>query len=277
MSNSQTPPENPDDWSDEQWIEWLNATDPEDVEPPHKDLFKRISNSSIGQIMAPGMLGLYNIIYQQQDNQIVEYVMEKPASLRNDLGELIIGNEPDSAVFTPNVAQSDVKFLIDRAEINDIYDIAKIHVHSFAMAYDELVDHKLIHHYNFENRLQLWRKLILESSPPKTLSVKLLANQKIAGIIHYGPDRVEGDETCEITGFYLHPNFWGMGGGKLLLQGALEIAKMASYDKVGLWVLSNNEKAIRFYAKNGFSPNGSKRIENIANVEIEEIRMELYL
>ncbi|NNN20485.1 MAG: GNAT family N-acetyltransferase [Acidimicrobiales bacterium] len=277
MSNSQTPPENPDEWSDEEWIEWLNATDPEDDEPPHKDLFKRISNSSIAQIMAPGMLGLYNIIYQQQDNQTVEYVMEKPASLHNDIGELIIGSEPDSAVFTPTVAQSAVKFMIDRAEIDDIYDIAKIHVHSFTMGYDDLVDHKLIHYYNFENRVHLWRKLISESSPPKTLSIKLLADQKIAGITHYGPDRVTGNETCEITGFYLHPSFWGMGGGTLLLQGTLEIAKMASYKKVGLWVLSENERAIKFYTKNGFSPDGSKRIENIANVEIEEIRMDFDL
>lgn len=64
-----------------------------------------------------------------------------------------------------------------------------------------------------------------ESSPPITLSIKLSADQKIAGIIHCGPDRDEKDKTCEITGLYLHPHFWGMGGGTLLLQGALKLQK----------------------------------------------------
>ena len=65
-----------------------------------------------------------------------------------------------------------------------------------------------------------------------------------------------------------------MGGGTLLLQGTLEIAKMTQYERICPWALKDNEKAIKFYSKNGFFPDGSRRIENIANVEFEEIWME---
>lgn len=59
------PPADPDDWTDEQWIEWLNktgTTDAEDVARPVTAL-GRIAHSSGGSVLGQAMLGMATAIY----------------------------------------------------------------------------------------------------------------------------------------------------------------------------------------------------------------------
>ncbi len=67
------PPTDPDDWTDEQWIEWLektDATDPEDVARPVTAL-GRIAHSSPGSVLGQAMLGMANALYGREENKIV--------------------------------------------------------------------------------------------------------------------------------------------------------------------------------------------------------------
>lgn len=60
------PPANADEWSDEQWIDWLKTTDtdasPTDEGSQVKSL-ERIARSTGGQVLGSAMVGLAQAIY----------------------------------------------------------------------------------------------------------------------------------------------------------------------------------------------------------------------
>lgn len=72
------PPADANDWTDEQWIAWLAATDAnpdtdaeEEADTEAEPTFgKRVTGSIGGQLLAGGMLGMANAIYGKQDEQI---------------------------------------------------------------------------------------------------------------------------------------------------------------------------------------------------------------
>jgi hypothetical protein len=65
------PPEDPEEWSDEQWLEWLKATDePVDARQEELALPKRRSTRAQGALGA-AMLGLRNAIYGRPDDDVV--------------------------------------------------------------------------------------------------------------------------------------------------------------------------------------------------------------
>jgi hypothetical protein len=64
------PPSDPDDWTDEQWIEWLKATDDPTSEDPVRGSRRRRSKTPGGALGA-AMLGLRDAIYGHPDEVTV--------------------------------------------------------------------------------------------------------------------------------------------------------------------------------------------------------------
>ncbi|MFZ1063111.1 MAG: hypothetical protein WAN30_06525 [Acidimicrobiales bacterium] len=68
------PPEDANAWTDEQWIEWLKATDADagpDGELPVATVASRLARSSAGQVLGQAMLGLAQAIYGPRDEDQV--------------------------------------------------------------------------------------------------------------------------------------------------------------------------------------------------------------
>ena len=61
----QEPPDDPDAWSDEQWIEWLNAT-VEEPEPDRRVYAPRLSSPG-GAVLGAAMMGMQQAIYGEVD------------------------------------------------------------------------------------------------------------------------------------------------------------------------------------------------------------------
>jgi hypothetical protein len=64
-----TPPANAEEWSDEQWIAWLKATDAEPVSGEHSAPVTtggRVAHSPGGQILGDAMTGLAQALYGPQ-------------------------------------------------------------------------------------------------------------------------------------------------------------------------------------------------------------------
>ncbi|MBQ4437527.1 GNAT family N-acetyltransferase [bacterium] len=67
---------------------------------------------------------------------------------------------------------------------------------------------------------------------------------KVVGVVSSSADCIEG--------LFVLPEFWGRGIGTELLNSA-----MSGKDELFLQVYANNERAVRFYKKNGFEISGS--------------------
>ena len=76
----------------------------------------------------------------------------------------------------------------------------------------------------------------------------------------------------EVVSLYLLPSYFRQGIGCLLLTRALQELSAQGFSKIYLWVLSANLSARRFYEKQGFSWNGTRRIDYIGGKQVEELR-----
>jgi len=63
------PPEDPESWTDEQWISWLEATD--DPAAPAQAQQSRYPRRRPGRALGAAMVGLRNAIYGRPDDQVV--------------------------------------------------------------------------------------------------------------------------------------------------------------------------------------------------------------
>ncbi len=80
---------------------------------------------------------------------------------------------------------------------------------------------------------------------------------RVVGFVGYGAYR---DDTLpnhgEIYAIYVLAEYYGKGIGYALMNAALE--KLSGYQKIALWVLKGNDRAIRFYEKFGFHFDGAE-------------------
>ena len=93
----------------------------------------------------------------------------------------------------------------------------------------------------------------------------------VVGFVCYGEYRGGGLEGAgEISSIYVLGEYQRRGVGRALMDAAL--SKLSEFGKVALWVLKDNEKAIDFYKKLGFYPDGAEK-EITLGKPLTEIRM----
>ena len=75
------------------------------------------------------------------------------------------------------------------------------------------------------------------------------------------PDREAG--TGELRALYVHPEHWGRGAGRALVQHVVEELLELGYREATLWSFADNERANRLYEGAGFERDGAERREPI--------------
>ncbi|MBB5872300.1 ribosomal protein S18 acetylase RimI-like enzyme [Allocatelliglobosispora scoriae] len=84
------------------------------------------------------------------------------------------------------------------------------------------------------------------------------------------PERQESS-IGEIWAIYCHPDQWGRGTGKALIEAGLAALPQSV---VRLWVLADNLRARRFYERNGLHPDGTTALwtPRGSDVSLPEVR-----
>jgi hypothetical protein len=88
------PPADASEWSDDQWLSWLRATDdPADHEPPTKPSpIRRLQSSAGGRIIGSAMLGLAAALGKEEEPTFVE---RKAAGDPSEDDDLQVHLDPD--------------------------------------------------------------------------------------------------------------------------------------------------------------------------------------
>ena len=94
-------------------------------------------------------------------------------------------------------------------------------------------------------------------------------NGRVIGFVGYGSRGEEAPNVGEVFALYVLSDYYGKGVGRALMDSALE--KLSAYPSVCLWVLKENRRAIRFYEKCGFVPDGREQYS--AAIKATEISM----
>lgn len=141
---------------------------------------------------------------------------------------------------------------------------ALVHWRAWHEAYAGLVSQ------DFLDKLTLERcEKMAFSWPDNTVVAK--DGERVLGFVAWGDRGEEAPEIGEIFALYVLSEYCGTGVAQRLMDAGLE--RLRDYPTVCLWVLKENKRAIRFYEKCGFRPDGTE--EYHANIAAEEIRMTL--
>jgi ribosomal protein S18 acetylase RimI-like enzyme len=139
---------------------------------------------------------------------------------------------------------------IGPARADDAPVVAALHLLSWQQAYGGLLPAEPLAQRSLSTLAVQWRQAILSG----TVSLALAREGAgAAGFVSFGRCRdADADDTCgEIWALYVMPSHWSRGVGRALWLHACEQLRTAGFVQVSLWVLADNERALRFYRRAG--------------------------
>lgn len=139
---------------------------------------------------------------------------------------------------------------------DDAPAIARVHVASWNAAYRGVIADEALDDLTEERLAPEWRREI-EAGVSEVAVVEVDA--VVTGYSRYGPSRdddLDPKTTAEIYGFYLHPDTWGKGAGRVLMTHVKDDLGTRGFRDAVLWVVQVNDRAQAFYRGVGFAPDG---------------------
>jgi len=155
---------------------------------------------------------------------------------------------------------------------DDARAIAEVHVSSWRAAYPGLVPDHVLAGLSVDHRAQGWGRILADGAQRVVVAE---SDGGIIGFVHVGPAR-DGDlgpTAGQLTTLYVDPGAWGTGVGRALHDAGLDALGTLDYDRAVLWMLSTNERAGRFYDRQGWRRDGRLRIQQFGGTVVIDHRL----
>ena len=152
----------------------------------------------------------------------------------------------------------------------DAYDVARVQVRSWQWAYRGLI----VQTYLDSLEPQTWASRYTFGRMGIGLPFTQVAvdGSTICGLATTGLSRDEDlSNFGELMAIYVDPAHVGTGVGRLLIAAARERLRAVS-TQAALWVLDGNVRARRFYERDGWSFDGTRRTRTYGNAPVQEVR-----
>lgn len=158
------------------------------------------------------------------------------------------------------------------AVLEDARAVAEIHLDTWRAAYASIVPVDYLASLSVKRREAMWRECITTGTPELLVAKKAGV---IQGWLSFGQCRDEGSSKidAEVWAIYVAPSAWSTGVGRLLWLRARELMLAQGFTSCSLWVLPQNDRAIKFYHAAGFAHDGSapKSFE-LGGAQLQEVR-----
>ena len=152
--------------------------------------------------------------------------------------------------------------IVRAASVDDAAAIAEVHVASWTAAYADLIDlSQAGNRMDVGERERAWRERIPRVGDDGFRTWVAELEGEVAGFAFTQPTEDEDLnplEIAELVALYLHPEHYGEGLGKLLLDRAVAGVRSQGFLQATLWVLEENARAIHFYRREGWKPDGTR-------------------
>lgn len=158
--------------------------------------------------------------------------------------------------------------MIRWATSNDAEELADVHVTTWQRAYEGIFPERFLAGLDRKRRARWWRQFIADGARVHVVDAK----GRVVGFCHAGASDDEG--WGEVYSIYVLPEYWGDGHGRELLAAGEETLSSEGHDRALLWVLEDNERARRFYERQGWALGKPFRVEGIGGVQVTEVRYE---
>lgn len=151
---------------------------------------------------------------------------------------------------------------------SDARDIATVHVESWQVGYRGLVPDEVLDGLCVATRERWWRETL---ATPGLRSTLLISDEHaLLGFAAVGAGR-DGDPVIgELYAMYLRSAAWGRGIGRTLHAAAMDRLRALGHRRANLWMLAGNERAQRFYHREGWLEDGrAKLVQGPGGVELD--------
>lgn len=146
---------------------------------------------------------------------------------------------------------------VRKAKVGDEVRMAEIQVAAWRRAYSGIMSPALLDALDINQKTAMWRNALERAGKGSYLVAEV--NGRVEGFAVFGPARdkdLDGSESAEIVSINIDPDKWGYGLGCSLLNFMIERLSNDGYRSICLWVVEQNERAIRLYQRNGFVSEG---------------------
>ncbi len=147
------------------------------------------------------------------------------------------------------------------AKPEDARAIGAVHIASWRAAYRGLMPDAVLDGLTIEGRERDWRGW-LAAGGDRELTLVAEIDGEIVGFCTLEVPSTEPDEADEVAGIpalYLDPSAFGQGAGVALIDAALAAARERGCSEAILWMLEGNDRAGRFYDRQGWVRDGGRR------------------
>lgn len=132
--------------------------------------------------------------------------------------------------------------------------LGEVHVACWREAYAHLFSPEFLGALDVDDRREQWARRLASHGPGRTLVA--VVDERVVGLAWAGRSRDEPPvREIQLSGLYLLAAQHGTGLGQALLDAAL------GDRPASLWTAEDNPRAVAFYARNGFTPNGARKVE----------------
>jgi ribosomal protein S18 acetylase RimI-like enzyme len=166
------------------------------------------------------------------------------------------------------------RFRIRTAVTDDARDIATVNVAAWRHAYRGLLNEGYLAGLSTDERTLHWERLI-DGLPPTEHVLVAENGESLVGYAHTGPSR--GDDAApqigELYSLYARPDHWDRGVGRAIHDAGLEGMADDGYLRAALWMLSTNDRARRFYGRQGWVTLAGRRTQEFDGQTVVDERL----
>jgi GNAT superfamily N-acetyltransferase len=157
--------------------------------------------------------------------------------------------------------------------VDDTPAVGIVHVRAWQAAYAGVMPDEYLDGLCAEDRADMWRRII-DQPPPNGHHVVIEAAGEIVGFAAHGEERGTVDDPAvgELIAINIDPAHWSHGYGRTLLRHVTAELTAFGYRRAILWVVTENDRARRFYETAGWSFDGTERVDTVQGATVNEVR-----
>ena len=163
---------------------------------------------------------------------------------------------------------------VRRARPEDAAEVAEVHLRTWQAAYEHVFGAERLAELDPERRLHTWERALAEHPGEPVFLAE--HEGRVVAFASVGPSRDEPG-LGELYAIYALPSAWGGGAGPALMRQSLATLRELGYRAAILWVLEDNPRARRFYEREGWKLDGTRREGEHLGVATSEVRYRIEL
>ena len=149
---------------------------------------------------------------------------------------------------------------------------------SWQFGHQRLFPRTVVDSVSVEEREASWQERLKGASSQQTVLVAD-GDGAVLGFASAGPTHDTSNEArvAEVYELFVLPEAIGTGIGGALLNGTLSKLRDGGFRTVTLWVVEGNDRARRFYERQGFRPDGLTKTARMSGAQAIEVRYRMSL